>query len=175
MSVVVYKAKDGVLELSTKFTKTSAWLSLDQIAELFECDQSILLNHLSNIFRNKKLNKNSVVTIFKIKNVEGKLCSTEFYNLEAITMLAVYIRSRYFIDFNHWASAKINKTYIAKRNRFIKKLRRAFDALNNEKKSKLSERVDPLTANFIERLTEQIKLNLKEENARIIEKKRRLQ
>jgi hypothetical protein len=58
--VVIYKAKDGHVEIDVQLSNETVWLSLNQIAELFGRDKSVISRHLTNIFKNKELDKNSV-------------------------------------------------------------------------------------------------------------------
>lgn len=53
--VVLYKAKDGHITLDVNITDETAWLSLNQLAELFGRDKSVISRHLNNIFKIKLL------------------------------------------------------------------------------------------------------------------------
>ncbi len=57
--VLVYKNRVEVL-----LDKDTVWLSLNQIADLFERDKSAISRHLRNIFNGKELIRNSVVAKF---------------------------------------------------------------------------------------------------------------
>ncbi len=57
--VVIYKHKFEV-----RLEKETVWLSLNQMADLFNRDKSIVSRHLRNIFNGKELTRNSVVAKF---------------------------------------------------------------------------------------------------------------
>lgn len=61
--VVIYKAKDGHVEIDVQLSNETVWLSLNQMAELFGRDKSVISRHLANIFKNNELEKNSVVEV----------------------------------------------------------------------------------------------------------------
>lgn len=60
-NVIVYQTKSGALELKGDFTRETVWATLDQIADVFGRDKSVISRHLKNIFEDKELEKNSVV------------------------------------------------------------------------------------------------------------------
>lgn len=47
----MYTAKDGLTKIETTFYEDTVWLSIDQIAELFQCDRSVIVKHVRNIFK----------------------------------------------------------------------------------------------------------------------------
>ncbi len=63
-NINIYKTKDGKIELNVNLSDETVWLSLNQITELFERDKSVISRHLSNIFENNELEKDSVVANF---------------------------------------------------------------------------------------------------------------
>lgn len=50
----------------------TVWLSIDQIAELFQCDRSVIVKHVRNIFKEGELDKNSVLAKFAYTATDGK-------------------------------------------------------------------------------------------------------
>ena len=60
------------------------WISLKQIADLFDRDQSVISRHLKNIFKDNELDKNSVVAFFATTALDGKTYHVEHFNLDAI-------------------------------------------------------------------------------------------
>lgn len=47
----MYTTKDGLTKIETTFYEDTVWLSIDQIAELFQCDRSVIVKHVRNIFK----------------------------------------------------------------------------------------------------------------------------
>ena len=48
---VIYQTKSGAIELRGDFTRETIWASLDQIAEVFDRDKSVISRHLKNIYK----------------------------------------------------------------------------------------------------------------------------
>ena len=71
--------------MSVRLEAESLWLSLMQIAELFERDKSVISRHLRNIFKEGELDRESVVARNATTAGDGKTYQVEFYNhLDAI-------------------------------------------------------------------------------------------
>ncbi len=62
--IIIYKAKNGQVELDISLTEETMWLSLTQITQLFGRDKSVISRHLANIFKNNELDKSTVVADF---------------------------------------------------------------------------------------------------------------
>ena len=50
-SIIMYTAKDGLTKIETTFYEDTVCLSIDQIAELFQYDRSVIVKHIRNIFK----------------------------------------------------------------------------------------------------------------------------
>jgi len=70
--VVLYQAKDGNVSVEVNFRRKTVWLNLNQMAELFGRDKSVIAKHLLNIFNTKELKRNSVVANFATTAADGK-------------------------------------------------------------------------------------------------------
>jgi hypothetical protein len=85
--IVLYQAPNGTVELDVRLERESLWLSLNQMAELFERDKSVISRHLGNVFKSNELDRNSVVAFYATVQGEGRrtvIRQVEFYNLDAI-------------------------------------------------------------------------------------------
>ena len=60
----MYTTEDGLTKIETTFDEDTVWLSLDQMAELFQRDKSTISRHIKNIFQEGELDRNSVVANF---------------------------------------------------------------------------------------------------------------
>ena len=63
-SIIMYTTEDGLTKIETTFDEDTVWLSLDQMAELFQRDKSTISRHIKNIFEEGELQRNSVVAKF---------------------------------------------------------------------------------------------------------------
>ena len=77
--VVLYK---NLLEVRLK--QDTVWLSLNQLADLFERDKSVISRHLRNVFDEQELNRHSVVAKFATTAADGKTYQVEHFNLDVI-------------------------------------------------------------------------------------------
>lgn len=58
--IVMYQTEDGLTKIEVTFDNDTVWLSIDQMAELFQRDRSVIGKHIRNIFKGRELEKNSV-------------------------------------------------------------------------------------------------------------------
>lgn len=65
-----------------------------QMAELFDRDKSVISRHLSNIFKDEELVRNSVVANFATTAKDGKTYQVEFLNLDAIISVGYRVNSK---------------------------------------------------------------------------------
>ena len=75
-SVVVYRTEDNTLQLDVQVKGDTVWLTQQQIAELFGVKQPAISKHLSNIFKEGELEKDSVHSILEYTAADGKVYST---------------------------------------------------------------------------------------------------
>jgi hypothetical protein len=71
-SIEIYKLEDGNTEISVMFDGETVWLSLNQLANLFQRDKSVISRHINNIFKEGELNWRSTVAKFATVQIEGE-------------------------------------------------------------------------------------------------------
>lgn len=59
-NIIIYTTADGMAKIETTFDGDTVWLSIDQMAELFQRDRSVIGKHVRNIFKEGELSKESV-------------------------------------------------------------------------------------------------------------------
>ena len=59
-NIIMYTTEDGLTKIETTFEDDTVWLSIDQMAELFQRDRSVIGKHVRNIFKEGELDKDSV-------------------------------------------------------------------------------------------------------------------
>ena len=114
--VVIYK--DGELEIEVQINseEDTFWLTLNQIAELFEREKSSISRHISNIYKNGELDRSSTVAkIATVQNEGGRNIerSLDYYSLDLILSVGYRVNSKRGIAFRRWASS-ILKDYMLK-------------------------------------------------------------
>ena len=110
--IIIYKNKNGHIDLTVNLSEETVWLSLNQLAQLFGRDKSVISRHLSNIFKTKELNKNSVVANFATTASDGKTYQVDYYNLDAIISVGYRVNSVQATQFRQWATDVLKKHLI---------------------------------------------------------------
>ena len=152
--IEIYTSPDGSTQIEVQFEGDTFWLNLNQISSLFEKDKSVISRHLSNIYkegelvRNSTVAKNATVQIEADREVKREI---EYYNLDAILSVGYRVNSKRGTQFRQWATKRlkdyliegiaINEKRLAQKNKEIQVLHdgirilgRAIEdqALNNE-------------------------------------------
>jgi len=81
--IILYQP-DSSLTLEVRLEDETVWLSLNQIAQLFNRDKSVISRHINNIFGEEELFINSVVANFATTAADGKIYQVEYFNLDVI-------------------------------------------------------------------------------------------
>jgi prophage maintenance system killer protein len=113
MSEIKIYQVNGNTEISVSIDKDTVWLSLNQITELFDRDKSVISRHISNIFRERELERNSVVAKNATTASDGKTYLVDFYNLDVIISIGYRVNSLRGTQFRIWAN-KILREYLIK-------------------------------------------------------------
>ena len=71
-NIIMYTTEDGLTNIETTFEDDTVWLSIDQMAELFPRDRSVIGKHVRNIFKEGELDKDSVWAKFAYTASDGK-------------------------------------------------------------------------------------------------------
>ena len=111
--IEIYKVENGETEISVKLKDETVWLSLNQMVKLFQRDKSVISRHISNIFKEKELNRNSVVAKNATTAKDGKVYQVDYYNLDVIISVGYRIKSQRGTQFRIWAN-KVLKDYLIK-------------------------------------------------------------
>lgn len=91
----------------------TVWLNLNQIADLFQRDKSVISRHLKKIFEAQELDKSSVVAFFATTATDGKTYTVEYFNLDIVLAVGYRVNSKRGIEFRRWAS-QILKDHLVK-------------------------------------------------------------
>jgi len=102
--VVVYTTPDGEVRVDVRLEQETVWLSLNQMAELFGRDKSVISRHLRNVFTSGELERESVVAIHATTAADGKTYQVEYFNLDAILSVGYRVNSKRGTQFRIWAT-----------------------------------------------------------------------
>lgn len=111
--IIIYSTEDGLAKIETTFDGDTVWLSMDQMAELFQWDKSTISRHIKNIFSEGELVRDSVVANFATTAADGKTYQVDYYNLNVIISAGYRVKSKRGTQFRIWATG-ILKEYMRK-------------------------------------------------------------
>lgn len=112
----MYTTEDGLTKIETTFDEDTVWLSLDQMAELFQRDKSTISRHIKNIYEEGELQRDSTVANFATVKMEGQRQVEryiDYYNLDVIISVGYRVKSHRGTQFRIWAMG-ILKEYMKK-------------------------------------------------------------
>ena len=114
--ILLYQTPDGVTKIEVKLQNETVWLSLDQMAELFQRNKSTISRHIKNVFEEGELQPDSTVAFFATVQTEGKRKverDIAYYNLDMIISVGYRVHSYRGVQFRQWATSVL-KEYIKK-------------------------------------------------------------
>lgn len=112
-NIIMYTTEDGLTKIETTFENDTVWLSIDQMAELFQRDKSVIGKHVRNIFKEGELVKETVWAKFAYTASDGKIYQVDYYNLDVIISVGYRVKSHRGTQFRIWATG-ILKEYMKK-------------------------------------------------------------
>ena len=107
--MIIYMTEDGLTKVETTFDGDTVWLSIDQMAELFQRDRSVIGKHVRNIFKEGELEKESVWAKFAYTATDGKVYNVDYYNLDVIISVGYRVKSKRGTQFRIWATGEYKK------------------------------------------------------------------
>ena len=115
-NIIMYTTEDGLTKIETTFEDDTVWLSLDQMAELFQRDKSTISRHIKKIFEEGELQRDSTVANFATVQMEGQRQVEryiDYYKLDVIISVGYRVKSHRGTQFRIWAMG-ILKEYMKK-------------------------------------------------------------
>ena len=106
---LIYQTATGALEVQLDTTQDTVWLSLQQLADLFERDKSSVSKHLKNIFDSNELDRHSVVAKNATTARDGKTYQVDYFNLDVILSVGYRVNSQKATQFRQWATRTLRE------------------------------------------------------------------
>lgn len=157
-SVEIYSS-GGKTRIEVRFEKETVWLNLNQIADLFGRDKSVISRHLKKIYSTGELEQSATVAKNATVQIEGKRKverEIETYNLDAILSVGYRVNSKQGTQFRIWATQRlkehlvqgytINKQRLSQLKQSVKLIREAVNA--NDLDSKQSKEIIEVLTDF---------------------------
>ena len=114
--ILLYQTPDGESRIEVRLQGETVWLSLEQMAELFQRNKSTISRHIKNVFEEGELQPNTTVAFLATVQMEGKRKverDIAYYNLDMIISVGYRVHSYRGVQFRMWAT-KVLKEYIVK-------------------------------------------------------------
>lgn len=138
--IILYQAEDGKISVDVNIKDETIWLNLNQIAELFGRDKSVISRHIRNIYKDEELNRSSTVAFFAtVQNEGGREIerNIEFYNLDLIISVGYRVNSKRGTQFRIWATNLLKQHlingYTINEKRLKEQTQKLFDLQNTIK------------------------------------------
>lgn len=109
--LILYQTVDGTTKIEVRLENESVWLSIDQMADLFQKSRSTINEHILNVYSENELKEDS--TMRKIGNSDFSTKPTNFYNLDVIISVGYRVKSLRGTQFRIWATQRLRE-YIVK-------------------------------------------------------------
>lgn len=114
--IVIYTSEDGSISLDTKLENDTIWLTQDMIVTLFNSSKANISEHISHIFQEEELDRESTVRNFRTVRKEGSRNvsrNLEYYNLDMIIAVGYRVNSKIATKFRKWATNTLRE-YLTK-------------------------------------------------------------
>ena len=99
-SAIIYRSKDGTIQLEVQLVDDTVWLTQAQIAELFQKDISVISRHIKNIYKEGELEEESNLHFLQIPFSDKP---SRLYDLDVIIAVGYRVKSQRGTDFRKWA------------------------------------------------------------------------
>ncbi|MBI3448147.1 MAG: virulence protein RhuM/Fic/DOC family protein [Acidobacteria bacterium] len=110
--VVVYQAPDGEVRVDVRLDRDTVWLSLNQMADLFDRDKSVISRHLRNVFGSRELERTATVARnATVQREAGRevVREIDYFNLDAILSVGYRVNSKRGTQFRIWATRTLRE------------------------------------------------------------------
>ena len=111
--IVMYQP-DETIRLEVRMGEETVWLTQQQMAELFQRDQSVIARHIRNIYKEEELDEEGTYAKFAYMGHDGlQMYEVNHYNLDVIISVGYRVKSKRGTKFRQWAN-QVLKDYLLK-------------------------------------------------------------
>ena len=124
--ILLYNTPDGQTKIEVRLVNETVWLTLDQMATLFQRNKSTVSRHIKDVFDSGELDMDSTVAFFATVQKEGTRDVNRdiaYYNLDMIISVGYKVHSIRGVEFRKWASRTL-KDYLIKGYAVNERIRR---------------------------------------------------
>lgn len=106
--IVLFETEDKSIVLPVAVENETVWLNVNQMALLFDREESNIRRHVANVFSENEVDKNNNVHFLHVNNVKKPV---PFYSLDVIISVGYRVKSQRGVEFRKWANSVL-KQYI---------------------------------------------------------------
>ena len=108
--IIIYQTDDDQTQIDVRLKNETVWLTTQQMAMLFDREESNIRRHVINVFKEGELKKENNVHFLHVNGVKKPV---PFYNLEVIISVGYRVKSQRGVQFRQWAN-RVLKQYLIK-------------------------------------------------------------
>ena len=108
--IIIYQTDDDQTQIDVRLENETVWLTTQQMAMLFDREESNIRRHVINVFKEGELKKENNVHFLHVNGVKKPV---PFYNLEVIISVGYRVKSQRGVQFRQWAN-RVLKQYLIK-------------------------------------------------------------
>ena len=118
--ILIYQTEDGQTQVDVRMENETVWLTTNQMAMLFDREESNIRRHVINVFKEGELDRENNVHFLHVNGVKKPV---PYYNLDVIISVGYRVKSQRGVKFRQWAN-RILKQYLVKGYAVNDRLRR---------------------------------------------------
>ena len=108
--IIIFQTDDDQTQIDVRLENETVWLTTQQMAMLFDREESNIRRHVINVFKEGELKKENNVHFLHVNGVKKPV---PFYNLEVIISVGYRVKSQRGVQFRQWAN-RVLKQYLIK-------------------------------------------------------------
>ena len=108
--IIIYQTADNQTQIDVRLENETVWLTTQQMAMLFDREESNIRRHVINVFKEGELKKENNVHFLHVNGVKKPV---PFYNLDVIISVGYRVKSQRGVQFRQWAN-RVLKQYLIK-------------------------------------------------------------
>ena len=99
--ILIYQTEDGQTQVDVRMENETVWLTINQMAMLFDREESNIRRHVINVFKEGELDRENNVHFLHVNGVKKPV---PYYNLDVIISLGYRVKSQRGVKFCQWAN-----------------------------------------------------------------------
>ena len=108
--IIIYQTDDDQTQIDVRLENETVWLTTNQMAMLFDREESNIRRHVINVFKERELDRENNVHFLHVNGVKKPV---PFYNLDVIISVGYRVKSQRGVQFRQWAN-RVLKQYLIK-------------------------------------------------------------